>query len=74
MKIKRRILAFFLGVMFIPLTSLGGFAETNLGEKYLLNGDIKVGGGWLSSSPRFMNRSYLTEYVPFPQGFLAYTD
>jgi hypothetical protein len=33
-----------------------------------------LGGGYLSSAPRFMNRSYLTLYTPFPQGFLAYTD
>jgi hypothetical protein len=74
MKIKRSILVFFLGVMFIPLTCLGGFAETNLGDNYLLNGYVQAGGGWLSPSPRFMNRSYLTQYVPFPEGFLAYTD
>jgi hypothetical protein len=74
MKIKRIILVFFLGVMFIPLTSLGGFAELNLGDNYLLNGYAQAGGGWLSPSPRFMNRSYLTQYVPFPEGFLAYTD
>jgi hypothetical protein len=74
MKIKRGILVFFLGIMFIPLTCLGGFAEQNLGDNYLLNGYIQAGGGWLSPSPRFMNRSYLTQYVPFPEGFLAYTD
>jgi hypothetical protein len=73
MKIKRAILVFFLGVMLIPLTCVGGFAELNVGD-YKLDGSITLGGGWLSPSPRFMNRSYLTQYVPFPEGFLAYTD
>ena len=74
MKIKRAILVFFLGVMFIPLTCLGGFAELTIGESYLLNGYVEAGGGWLSPSPRFMNRSYLTQYVPFPEGALGYAD
>ncbi len=73
MKIKRAILVFFLGVMLIPLTCAVGFAELNVGN-YKLDGYIQLGGGWLSPSPRFMNRSYLTQYVPFPEGFLAYTD
>jgi hypothetical protein len=74
MKFKRAILVFFIGVMFIPLTCAGGFAELQVGNNYVLNGYIEAGGGWLSPSPRFMNRSYLTQYVPFPEGFLAYTD
>jgi hypothetical protein len=74
MKIKKAILVFFLGVMLVPLTCVGGSAELNLGDNYVLDGYIKAGGGWLSPSPRFMNRSYLTQYVPFPEGFLAYTD
>jgi hypothetical protein len=74
MKIKRAILVFFLGLILIPLTCAGGFAELQVGDNYILNGYVTLGGGWLSPSPRFMNRSYLTLYTPFPQGFLAYTD
>ena len=33
-----------------------------------------MGGGWLSDQPRHMNRGYLQQYVPFPEGFLAETD
>ena len=72
MKIKRGILAFFLGVMLYPSDLAGGFAELNLGaSNYTLDGYVQAGGGWLSPSPRFMNRSYLTQYVPFPEGFLG---
>ncbi len=75
MKIKRGILVVILGLMLIPLTCTGGFAELNLGaSNYTLDGYVELGGGWLSSSPRYYNRTYLQQYVPFPQGFLAYTD
>ena len=50
MKIKRGILVFFLGLMLIPLTCAGGFAELNLGaSNYTLDGYVELGGGWLSS-------------------------
>ena len=74
MKIKREILVVFLAVMFIPLTCAGGFAETDVGADYSLGGYISLGGGWLSDQPRHMNRGYLKQYVPFPEGFLAETD
>jgi Putative outer membrane beta-barrel porin, MtrB/PioB len=74
MKIKRAILVFFLGLMLVPLTCMSGFAELQVGNNYMLNGTVTLGGGWLSPSPRGMNRGYLEKYVPFPQGFLAYTD
>ena len=73
MKIKREIRVVFLAVMFIALTCTGGLAETNVGD-YSLNGYISLGGGWLSDQPRHMNRGYLKEYLPFPEGFLAETD
>ena len=73
MKINDK-LDFFLGLMLIPLTCAGVFAELQVGNNYLLDGSVTLGGGYLSSAPRFMNRSYLTLYTPFPQGFLAYTD
>jgi hypothetical protein len=73
MKIKRAILAFFLGVMLIPLTCVGGSAELTLGN-YTMTGYLQAGGGWLSPNPRFMNRTYFTQYVPFPEGALGYAD
>jgi hypothetical protein len=73
MKVKREILVVFLAVMFITLTCAAGFAETNVGD-YNLGGYIALGGGWLSDQPRQMNRTYLKEYLPFPEGFLAETD
>ena len=74
MKIKREIRVVFLAVMFITLTCAGGFAEMNVGPDYTLGGYISLGGGWLSDQPRHMDRAYLKQYVPFPQGFLAETD
>ena len=74
MKIKREIRAVFLAVMFITLTCAGGFADMDVGADYTLGGSISLGGGWRSDQPRHMDRSYLKEYLPFPQGFLAYTD
>ena len=74
MKVKREILVFVLAVMFITLTCGGGSAEMNVGPDYTLGGYISLGGGWLSDQPRHMNRGYLKEYLPFPQGFLAETD
>ena len=74
MKIKREIRVVFLAVMFITLTCGGGFAEMNVGPNYALGGYIALGGGWLSDQPRLMNRGYLKQYLPFPQGFLAETD
>lgn len=74
MKIKREIIVVFLAVMFITLTCAGGFAEMNVGPDYTLGGYISLGGGWLSDQPRNMNRDYLKEYLPFPEGFLADTD
>jgi hypothetical protein len=72
MKIKREILVVFLAVMFIALTCAGGFAETDVGD-YSLGGEVSVGGGLLTGN-RHMNRGYLKEYAPFPQGFLAEAD
>ena len=69
MKIKRGILVVFLGLILIPLTSAGGYAELNLGVAITLNGYVELGGGWLSSRPRYYNRTYLQQYVPFPKGF-----
>ena len=74
MKIKREIRVVFLAVMFITLTCAGGFAEMDVGANYTLGGYISVGGGWLSDQPRHMNRGYLKQYLPFPEGFLAETD
>ncbi|MFI5330558.1 MAG: MtrB/PioB family outer membrane beta-barrel protein [Desulfobaccales bacterium] len=74
MKIKREILVVILTVMFITLSGAGGFAETDVGADYALEGYISLGGGWLSDQPRHMNRGYLKQYVPFPEGFLAETD
>jgi hypothetical protein len=75
MKIMREIRAVFLAVMFITLAYGGGFADMDVGTtNYTLGGYIALGGGWLSPSPRHMDRSYLKKYVAFPQGFLAYTD
>ena len=71
---KMKIKVVFLAAMFITLTCAGGFAEMNVGADYTLGGYISLGGGWLSDQPRHMNRGYLKQYVPFPQGFLAYTD
>jgi hypothetical protein len=73
MKMKRKILVVFLAVMFIPLTGAAGFAEMNVGD-YSLGGYISLGGGWRSDQPRHMDRAYLKEYLPFPEGFLAETD
>ena len=73
MKIKGELLVVFLAVMFITLTCVGGSAEMNVGP-YELGGYISLGGGWLSDQPHGMNRGYLKQYVPFPQGFLAETD
>ncbi len=74
MKIKRETLIVFLAVLFIPLTCAGGFAEMDVGGDYSLGGYISLGGGWLSDQPRHMNRDYLKQYLPFPEGFLAETD
>ena len=74
MKIMRETRVVFLAVMSITLTCAGGFAEMNVGADYTLGGYISLGGGWLSDQPRHMDRAYLKEYVPFPQGFLADTD
>jgi hypothetical protein len=74
MKIKREILAVCLAVMFITLTCPGGFADKDVGADYTLSGSISVGGGGLSDQPRHMDRSYLKQYLPFPQGFLASMD
>jgi hypothetical protein len=74
MKIMRGIRAVFLAVMFITLTCGGGFADMNVGDNYTLGGSITLGGGWRSDQPRHMDRSYLKQYVPFPQGLLADTD
>jgi hypothetical protein len=73
MTMKGKVWIVFLAVMFIPLTCAGGFADMNVGD-YTLGGYISLGGGWLSDQPRHMNRGYLKEYLPFPEGFLAYTD
>ncbi len=73
MKIKREIPVVFLAVMFIALTCAGGLAEMNVGD-YSLNGYISLGGGFPSDTPKHMDRGYLKQYVPFPQGFLADTD
>ena len=73
MKIKREIRVVFLAIMFITLTCGGGFAEMDVGD-YSLGGSITMGGGWLSDQPRHMDRSYLKEYLPFPQGFITSTD
>jgi hypothetical protein len=74
MKLKREIRIVFLAVMFITLTCGGGFAEMDVGADYSLSGDITLGGGWMSPQPRHLDRSYLQQYTPFPQGYLAYTD
>ena len=74
MKIKREILIVFLAVLFITLTCAGGFAEMDVGSDYTLGGYISLGGGWLSDQPRHMNRDYLKEYLPFPEGFLGEAD
>jgi hypothetical protein len=74
MKLRTEILAVFLSVMFIPLTCAGGFADMNVGDNYTLSGSITLGGGGLSDQPRHMDRTYLKQYVPFPQGLLADTD
>jgi hypothetical protein len=74
MKLKREIRVAFLAVIFITLTCGSGFAEMAVGSNYTLGGYIALGGGWLSDQPRQMNRGYLKEYLPFPQGFLAETD
>jgi len=74
MKIKREIRSVFLAVIFITLSCPGGFAEMNVGPNYTLGGYISLGGGWLSDQPRHMDRAYLKQYLPFPQGFLAETD
>jgi hypothetical protein len=73
MMIKGKVWIVFLAVMFITLSCASGFADTNVGD-YTLGGYISLGGGWLSDQPRHMNRGYLKEYLPFPEGFLAYTD
>ncbi len=73
MKFKREIRIVFLAVMIITLSCPGGFAELNVGD-YTLGGYVSVGGGWLSDAPRNMDRGYLKQYIPFPQGFLAETD
>ena len=73
MQFKRKIRVVFLTFMLIPLTCVGAFADTDVGD-YKLGGYISLGGGWLSDQPRSMNRGYLKEYLPFPQGFLADTD
>ena len=73
MKINREILVAFLAVMFITLSCPAGFAEMDVGN-YTLGGYIALGGGWLSDQPRHMDRAYLKQYLPFPQGFLAETD
>ena len=74
MKLKREILVVFLAVMFITLSCAGGFADMNVGADYSLGGYISLGGGWLSDQPRHMDRGYLKQYLPFPEGFLADTD
>ena len=74
MKLKREIQVVFLAAMFITLTCGGGFAEMNVGPNYELGGYIALGGGWLSDQPRHMDRAYLKQYLPFPQGFLADTE
>src|SRR5450759_1128641 len=74
MKIKREIRVVFLAVIFITLSCPGGFAEMDVGPDYTLGGYISLGGGWLSDQPRQMDRAYLKQYLPFPQGFLAETD
>ncbi|MFZ5447578.1 MAG: MtrB/PioB family outer membrane beta-barrel protein [Thermodesulfobacteriota bacterium] len=74
MKIRRGIRVGFLAVMLITLTCPGGFADMDVGTNYTLGGYISLGGGWLSNQPRHMDRAYLKKYLPFPQGFLAYTD
>jgi Putative outer membrane beta-barrel porin, MtrB/PioB len=74
MKLKREIRLVFLAVMFITLTCAGAFAEMDVGPDYSLGGYISLGGGWLSDQPRHMDRAYLKQYLPFPQGFLADTE
>ena len=74
MKLKREILVFFLTVMLITLSCPGGFADMDVGADYTLGGYVSLGGGWMSDQPRHMSRAYLKQYLPFPQGFLAYTD
>jgi hypothetical protein len=74
MKIKRETLIVFLAVLFITLTCAGGFAAMDVGSDYTLGGYISLGGGWLSDQPRHMNRDYLKQYLPFPEGFLGEAD
>ncbi len=74
MKLKREILVVFLTVTFVALTCPVGFADMNVGSNYELGGFLNLGGGWMSDQPRHMDRGYLKEYLPFPEGFLAETD
>jgi hypothetical protein len=74
MKLKRAILVAFLAAIFVTLTGGGAFAEMDVGSNYTLGGYISLGGGWLSDQPRHMDRTYLKQYLPFPQGFLADTE
>ncbi len=69
----RKILVVFLALMFIPLTCVGGYAETDLGN-YTFGGYVAMGGGILAGAPIHTHQGYLVQYLPFPQGPLAQTD
>ncbi len=69
MKIRKEILIISLAVMFLPLTSGGGFAQINVGD-YTLGGDIELGGRFFINAPSHQDRGYFEEYIPYPTGVL----
>ena len=69
MKIQKAILVVFLAVMFLPLTSAGGFAQVTLGD-YTLGGEVDLGGRFFIDAPSHASRGYFEEYIPYPTGVL----
>ncbi|MGO9018550.1 MAG: MtrB/PioB family outer membrane beta-barrel protein [Syntrophobacteraceae bacterium] len=69
MKIQKGILVIFFAAMFLPLTSVGGFAQVTLGD-YTLNGEVDLGGRFFINEPNHVNRGYFEQYIPYPTGVL----
>jgi len=69
MKIQKGILVIFLAAMFLPLTSVGSFAQVTLGG-YTLNGEVDLGGRFFINEPSHVNRGYFEQYIPYPTGVL----
>lgn len=68
MKTRKEIPILVAAALFIILTPAGGFAEVDLGNGYVLSGDIEAGGMFLINRPAQQDKGYFEEYIPYLPG------